>query len=76
MTGRQPGLDGVKGMPHYSVGMVAMGQVGKLSSALPTSARPKREKLPRFADKPMTALLARIKKARDAGDLSRSAQER
>jgi pseudoazurin len=59
LTVTKPGLYGVKCMPHYSMGMVALVQVGK-----PTAediAAAKAVKLPPFAAKRMTTLLAKVK---------------
>ncbi len=55
----KPGLYGVKCMPHYSMGMVALVQVGKPAAA--DIAAAKAVKLPPFAAKRMTALLAKVK---------------
>ncbi|MDI1294563.1 MAG: pseudoazurin [bacterium] len=59
MTVSKPGLYGIKCMPHYSMGMVALVQVGKPTAADITAA--KAVKLPPFAAKRMTALLAMVK---------------
>ncbi len=59
LTVSKPGLYGVKCMPHYSMGMVALVQVGKPTAADVTAA--KAVKLPPFAAKRMTAYLAKVK---------------
>lgn len=59
LTVSKPGLYGVKCMPHYSMGMVALVQVGKVSPA--DLAAAKAVKLPPFAAKRMTAYLAKVK---------------
>lgn len=59
LTVTQPGLYGIKCMPHYSMGMVALVQVGKVTPADITAA--KAVKLPPFAAKRMTAALAKVK---------------
>ncbi|WP_253341712.1 pseudoazurin [Sphingobium sp. OAS761] len=59
LTVSKPGLYGVKCMPHYSMGMVALVQVGKISPA--DLAAAKAVKLPPFAAKRMTAYLAKVK---------------
>lgn len=59
MTVTKPGLYGIKCMPHYSMGMVALVQVGKPSAADISAA--KAVKLPPFAAKRMTAALAKVK---------------
>lgn len=59
MTVTKPGLYGIKCMPHYSMGMVALVQVGKVAPADLTAA--KAVKLPPFAAKRMTAMLAKVK---------------
>lgn len=59
MTVTKPGLYGIKCMPHYSMGMVALVQVGKPSNA--DIAAAKAVKLPPFAAKRMTAALAKVK---------------
>lgn len=59
MTVTRPGLYGIKCMPHYSMGMVALVQVGKADPAALAAARA--VKLPPFAAKRMTAALARVK---------------
>ena len=58
LTASVPGLYGIKCMPHYSMGMVALIQVGK-----PTSdqiAAGKAIKVPPLAVKRMTADLAKV----------------
>jgi pseudoazurin len=59
MTVTKPGLYGIKCMPHYSMGMVALVQVGKADPAALAAARA--VKLPPFAAKRMTAALAKVK---------------
>ena len=59
MTVTRPGLYGIKCMPHYSMGMVALVQVGKVTQA--DIAAAKAVKLPPFAAKRMTAALAKVK---------------
>ena len=59
LTVSKPGLYGIKCMPHYSMGMVALVQVGKVSAA--DLAAAKAVKLPPFAAKRMTAALAKVK---------------
>ncbi|MFD1786492.1 pseudoazurin [Sphingomonas floccifaciens] len=54
-----PGLYGIKCMPHYSMGMVALIQVGKGPSSNLAAARA--VKLPPFAAKRMTPMLAQAK---------------
>lgn len=54
----KPGLYGVKCKPHYSMGMVALVQVGKAPANL---AAAKAVKLPGLAAKRMTPLLAQVK---------------
>lgn len=58
LTVSKPGLYGIKCMPHYSMGMVALVQVGKPTAADVTAA--KAVKLPPFAAKRMNAALARV----------------
>lgn len=58
LTVTKPGLYGIKCMPHYSMGMVALVQVGKPSAA--DIAAAKAVKLPPLAAKRMTAALAKI----------------
>lgn len=55
----KPGLYGIKCMPHYSMGMVALVQVGKPVAADVAAA--KAVKLPPLAAKRMTAALAKVK---------------
>ncbi|ABQ67051.1 pseudoazurin [Rhizorhabdus wittichii RW1] len=59
MTVSAPGLYGIKCMPHYSMGMVALVQVGQPAAADLVAA--KAVKLPPLAAKRMTALLARVR---------------
>jgi len=59
LTVAKPGLYGIKCMPHYSMGMVALVQVGKVTPA--DLAAAKAVKLPPFAAKRMTAALAKVK---------------
>lgn len=59
MTVSKPGLYGIKCMPHYSMGMVALVQVGKPTPA--DIAAAKAVKLPPFAAKRMTAILTKVK---------------
>ncbi len=59
MTVTKPGLYGIKCMPHYSMGMVALIQVGKPTAA--DIAAAKAVKLPPFAAKRMSAALAKVK---------------
>ncbi|QHD68128.1 pseudoazurin [Sphingobium yanoikuyae] len=59
LTVSRPGLYGIKCMPHYSMGMVALVQVGKPTAADVTAA--KAVKLPPFAAKRMNAALAQVK---------------
>jgi len=61
MTVTKPGLYGIKCMPHYSMGMVALVQVGKPTAA--DIAAAKAVKLPPFAGKRMTGYLAKVKVA-------------
>jgi pseudoazurin len=56
MTVKAPGLYGIKCLPHYSMGMVALVQVGKGPSA--NLAPAKGVKLPPLAKKRMDAWLA------------------
>ena len=56
---KTPGLYGVKCLPHYSMGMVALVQVGNGPSA--NLAAAKAVKLPPFAAKRMTPMLAQAK---------------
>ncbi len=55
LTVAKPGLYGIKCMPHYSMGMVALIQVGK--PAAPDIAAARAVKLPPFAAKRMIVLL-------------------
>jgi pseudoazurin len=55
----KPGLYGIKCLPHYAMGMVALVQVGAPSPA--DVAKAKAMKLPPFAAKRMTANLAKVK---------------
>lgn len=59
MVASKAGLYGIKCMPHYSMGMVALVQVGKVTPA--DIAAAKAVKLPPFAAKRMTAALAKVK---------------
>lgn len=59
LTVPKPGLYGIKCMPHYSMGMVALIQVGKPAAA--DLAAAKAVKLPPFAAKRMTAMLSKVK---------------
>jgi len=59
MVVTKPGIYGIKCMPHYSMGMVALVQVGKPAPA--DIAAAKAVKLPPFAAKRMTAYLAKVK---------------
>jgi pseudoazurin len=59
MTVDTPGLYGIKCMPHYSMGMVALVQVGKPTPA--DIAAAKAVKLPPLAAKRMTAMLAQVR---------------
>ena len=54
-----PGLYGIKCMPHFSMGMVALVQVGNGPS--PNLAAARAVKLPPFAAKRMTPMLAQAK---------------
>ncbi len=56
---KAPGLYGIKCMPHYSMGMVALVQVGDGPS--PNLAAARAVKLPPFAAKRMTPMLAQAK---------------
>jgi len=58
-TATKPGLYGVKCLPHLSMGMVALVQVGKVSSGDLANARA--VKLPALAAKRMTAALTLVK---------------
>lgn len=55
----KPGLYGIRCLPHYAMGMVALIQVGSATPADLTKA--KAVKLPPFAAKRMTANLAKVK---------------
>lgn len=59
LTVSKPGLYGIKCMPHYSMGMVALIQVGKPTAA--DLAAAKAVKLPPFAAKRMAAMLGKVK---------------
>ncbi|WP_242123723.1 pseudoazurin [Sphingobium sp. Sx8-8] len=59
MTVTRPGLYGIKCMPHFSMGMVALVQVGKVDPAALAAA--KAVKLPPFAARRMNAALAQVK---------------
>lgn len=59
MTVTKQGLYGIKCMPHYSMGMVALIQVGKVAPAELAAA--KAVKLPPLAAKRMTVLLGKVK---------------
>lgn len=59
LTVSKPGVYGVKCKPHYSMGMVALVQVGKGPS--PNLAAARAVKLPPLAAKRMTPLLAQAK---------------
>ena len=59
LTVKAPGIYGVKCLPHYSMGMVALIQVGNGPSA--NLAAAKLVKLPPFAAKRMTPMLAQAK---------------
>lgn len=59
MTVTKPGLYGIKCMPHYTMGMVALLQVGKVSPAEIAAA--KAVTLPPMAARRMTPLLAKVK---------------
>lgn len=54
-----PGLYGIKCMPHYSMGMVALVQVGKVAPAAVAQAQAVR--LPPLAARRMSGMLAKIK---------------
>ncbi|WP_407668153.1 pseudoazurin [Novosphingobium rosa] len=58
-TASKPGLYGVKCMPHYTMGMVALIQVGKVTPAELAAA--KAVNLPPMAKKRMTPLLDKVK---------------
>jgi pseudoazurin len=59
VTVSKPGLYGVKCMPHYTMGMVALIQVGKVTPAELAAA--KAVNLPPMAKKRMTPLLDKVK---------------
>lgn len=59
VTVSKPGLYGVKCMPHYTMGMVALIQVGKVTPAEVAAA--KAVNLPPMAKKRMTPLLDKVK---------------
>jgi pseudoazurin len=59
MTVTVPGLYGIKCMPHFSMGMVALVQVGRVSPTDLAAARAVR--LPPLAARRMTAMLAKVK---------------
>lgn len=59
LTVSKPGLYGIKCMPHYSMGMVALVQVGKVSPA--DLAAAKAVNLPPFAAKRMAGYLGKVK---------------
>lgn len=59
MTVKKSGLYGIKCMPHYSMGMVALVQVGKVAPA--DIAAAKAMKLPPMAARRMAAMLAKVK---------------
>lgn len=59
VTVSKPGLYGVKCMPHYTMGMVALIQVGKVTPAEIAAA--KAVNLPPMAKKRMTPLLDKVK---------------
>jgi pseudoazurin len=59
MTVTKPGLYGIKCMPHYTMGMVALVQVGKVTPAELAAA--KAVKLAPMAQKRMTAALEKVK---------------
>lgn len=59
MTVTKPGLYGIKCMPHYSMGMVALVQVGKVKPA--DLAAAKAVKMAPLAAKRMTVLLGKVK---------------
>jgi pseudoazurin len=59
LTVTKPGLYGIKCMPHYSMGMIALVQVGKPTPADLTAA--KAVKLPPLAAKRMNILLGKVK---------------
>lgn len=59
LTVTKPGLYGIKCLPHYSMGMVALIQAGKPAAA--DIAAAKAVKLPPFAAKRMNVALAKVK---------------
>jgi pseudoazurin len=59
LTVKSPGIYGIKCLPHYSMGMVAVVQVGKGPSANLAAAQAL--KLPPLAKKRMDAYLAQVK---------------
>lgn len=59
LTVKTPGIYGIKCLPHYSMGMVAVIQVGKGPSANLATAQG--VKLPPLAKKRMDAYLAQVK---------------
>lgn len=59
MTVTKPGLYGIKCMPHYTMGMVALVQVGKVTPAELAAA--KAVKLAPMAQKRMAAALEKVK---------------
>ncbi len=59
LTVSTPGLYGIKCQPHYAMGMIALVQVGNGPSA--NLAAAKAAKLPPFAAKRMTPLLAQAR---------------
>lgn len=59
LTVSTPGLYGIKCMPHYSMGMVALVQVGRVTPAAVAAARAVR--LPPLAGRRMTAALNKVK---------------
>lgn len=59
LTVKTPGIYGIKCQPHYSMGMVALIQVGNGPST--NLAAAKLVKLPPFAAKRMTPMLAQVK---------------
>lgn len=59
LTVTKPGLYGIKCLPHYSMGMVALVQVGKVPP--PELAAAKGVKLPPLAGKRMMLMLGKVK---------------
>lgn len=59
LTVTKPGLYGIKCMPHFSMGMVGLIQVGKPTAA--DIAAAKAAKMPPLSLKRMTAMLAKVK---------------